>query len=136
MSFGNKLKQLRLENNMTQEELSNILNVSRATVGRYENDERFPDKNILEKIADFFEVSIDFLFERVYKKNGHFQTNIKEDSNKYEFYKEIMNEINIKLIEENIIKKGDLIPKNILQLTVNYGLNAAVEIYKAKNNFN
>lgn len=134
MSFGNKLKQLRLENNMTQEELSNILNVSRATVGRYENDERFPDKNILEKIADFFVVSIDFLFERIYEKNGYSKTNIYEDLDRYGSYKEIENEIANKLIEQNIIKEGDLIPENILQLTVKYGLNAAVEIFKARNN--
>lgn len=136
MSFGSKLKQLRLENKMTQEELSNILNVSRATVGRYENNERFPDKDTLEKIADFFNVSLDFLFERIYEKNGYLGTNICEDSARYSTYKEIEKKITDRLIKENIIKKGHLIPENILKLTVKYGIDAAAEIYKARNNKN
>lgn len=61
MDFGSILKKLRTEKNITQEELSKILNVSRPTIGRYEINERFPDHENLIKLSKFFNVSIDYL---------------------------------------------------------------------------
>lgn len=61
MAFGNRLRELRLERKMTQEDLAKIAKVARATIGRYETDERFPDQEVLKKLANFFEVSIDWL---------------------------------------------------------------------------
>jgi transcriptional regulator with XRE-family HTH domain len=63
---------------MTQEDLAKILKVSRATVGRYETDERFPDKDILKKIADFFDVSVDYLLGRTDKRNIDTSNDIDE----------------------------------------------------------
>lgn len=70
MTFGSRLRELRNERNMTQEDLAKILKVSRATVGRYETDERFPDKEILQKLADYFDVSIDYLLCRTDIRNA------------------------------------------------------------------
>lgn len=64
MSFGNRLRQLRKEKNLRQSDLATIINVNRATIGKYETDERFPDRKTLENIADYFQVSIDYLLER------------------------------------------------------------------------
>lgn len=76
MQFGNRLKQLRLSKKLTQEEVANIINVHRATVGKYETEERFPDKETLHKLADFFNVSVDYLLGRTdnpnpYKDDAH-----------------------------------------------------------------
>ena len=62
--FGNTLKQLRTEHKMTQKELGEKLNLSQRVIGYYEKDERFPDQITLIKIADFFNVSVDFLLGR------------------------------------------------------------------------
>jgi transcriptional regulator with XRE-family HTH domain len=135
MSFGNRLRQLRLENNMTQEDLSKKLKVSRATVGRYETDERFPDKNILKNIADIFCVSIDFLLERTNIRNCEIIT--KESS--YELYYATKNyeiiedKIKKKLVLENIIDEKDLIPKEMIDNIINYGIEAAIKIYLLEN---
>lgn len=61
MTFGSRLKQLRIEYNLTQEELANALKISKGTIGMYEIDKRKPDTDMLKEIANFFKVSIDYL---------------------------------------------------------------------------
>lgn len=62
--FGDILKQLRTENNFTQAELSKKIQVSASTIGMYEQNRRVPDIDVLDKIATFFNVSIDYLLGR------------------------------------------------------------------------
>ena len=61
MNFANTLKNLREVNNVTQDQLANYLKVSRPTVAGYETKSRQPDYERLEKISEFFHVSIDYL---------------------------------------------------------------------------
>ncbi len=66
-SFGTRLKELRVAKKMTQEELANKLNEkynlneSKPTISQFENNKRVPDFDRIVNIADFFNVSIDFL---------------------------------------------------------------------------
>lgn len=65
MTFGERLKKLRIEKGITQEKLGNIIGVSDRVIGYYEADNRFPkDDILLNKIADYFEVSLDYLLGR------------------------------------------------------------------------
>ena len=59
-----KLKELRLENNLTQQDVAKILKVSRPAYNRYENCERELPFVMLRKLADFYDVSLDYLAER------------------------------------------------------------------------
>ena len=61
MNFANTLKNLREANNVTQEQLAEHLKVSRPTIAGYETKSRQPDYERLEKIAEYFQVSIDYL---------------------------------------------------------------------------
>lgn len=61
MNFANNLKNLRELHDVTQEQLADYLQVSRPTVAGYETKNHQPDYEKLEKIANFFEVSIDYL---------------------------------------------------------------------------
>lgn len=63
-TFGNNLKMLRIEHGWTQTELAKLLNVAKGTVSNWENENRFPDKDMLNKIADTFKVSMDYLLGR------------------------------------------------------------------------
>lgn len=63
MSFGKKLKELREEKNITQEQLGKIIGVSGRVVGYYESNERFPKDDTLKKISGYFKVSIDYLLD-------------------------------------------------------------------------
>lgn len=70
MTFGERLKKLRTEKGITQEKLGNIIGVSDRVIGYYEADNRFPkDEILLNKIADYFEVSLDYLLGRTDNKN-------------------------------------------------------------------
>lgn len=61
MQFGDILKDLRKSADLTQEEFGKLIGVSRSTVGMYEQGKREPDFETMEKIADYFNVSLDYL---------------------------------------------------------------------------
>lgn len=69
MTFGERLKLLRLEKDLTQIELGKRFNLGKTAISLYENNERFPDKETLDKMADFFDCSIDYLLGRTDLKN-------------------------------------------------------------------
>lgn len=62
--FADRFKELRLEENITQSNLAKDLNVSASIISFWENDLREPTGANLVKIADYFNVSADFLLGR------------------------------------------------------------------------
>ncbi len=64
--FGTRLKELRLEKELSQRKLGEKLNVSNQTISFWEIGKREPDLDTLVKIAKFFEVSIEFLLDENY----------------------------------------------------------------------
>ena len=58
----NKLKQLRIEKNIKQQDLAKALNVTKQSVSNWENNKRLPDINTLIQLADFYNCSLDYLF--------------------------------------------------------------------------
>lgn len=56
-----RLKELRQEKRLIQDELAKKLNISRNTITRYENGTRQPNINTVKKIAELFDVSTDYL---------------------------------------------------------------------------
>lgn len=61
MNFGDVLFQLRTERGIYQKELAEYLSVSIGTISNYENGVHFPDLNSLCRIAEYFNVSADYL---------------------------------------------------------------------------
>lgn len=61
MSLGNRIRQLRKQNKMTQDDLKDKLSVAKSTISQYENDINKPDIEMLNKIAKIFDVSTDYL---------------------------------------------------------------------------
>lgn len=59
--FSEVLRNLRKENNLTQDELANKLDISKSAISMYENGNRTPDFETLELIADFFNVNLSYL---------------------------------------------------------------------------
>ena len=55
------LKSLRVNVNMTQEEVAKILGVSQKTLSNWENGVTFPDQPAIEKICELYGVSYDFI---------------------------------------------------------------------------
>lgn len=69
--FGQRLKDLRLSENLTMEQLGAKLGLSKSAVNMYERGEREPGFENLETIADFFNVDIDYLLGKSDIKNRH-----------------------------------------------------------------
>ena len=65
MSYnGSILKYERELSQLTQKELAEILNIKANTISQYESNQRRPSVDVLEKLADYFDVSIDYLMGR------------------------------------------------------------------------
>ncbi|EAC2379306.1 helix-turn-helix domain-containing protein [Listeria monocytogenes] len=82
--FGDKLKMLRSKTNKTQEDIANILGVSRAAYSHIENGRNEPDMETIVKLANYFEVSTDYLLGRDEIDNSdllaaHFDDDLTED---------------------------------------------------------
>lgn len=63
-TFGDRLRRLRTENNLTQDDLAEIFHKTKATISNYETGRYEPSLDIIIDLADHFNVSIDFLMGR------------------------------------------------------------------------
>lgn len=85
MDFSSRLSSLRKEKKLLQADVANKIGVARATYGAYEQGNRQPDFETLIIIADFFDVTLDYLLGRSnilksttqYINETEFQTLIK-----------------------------------------------------------
>ncbi len=64
MSLGSNLKKCRESKGLTQKEMSEILDISKSNISKYESDDVEPNVETLIKYADYFRVSIDYLLDR------------------------------------------------------------------------
>lgn len=72
--FANRIKYLRQSRELNQVQLADKLGVAKQSVSNWENDNIMPSVEMLEKIADFFNVSTDYLLGREGKKTTDGQT--------------------------------------------------------------
>ncbi|MBO0572575.1 helix-turn-helix transcriptional regulator [Clostridium botulinum] len=123
-NLGYIIKKLRKENNLTQKELGDKLNVGKSTISQYENNINTPDIDIIKKISKIFDVSVDYLLGNTdIRKNDLFNGSdaINETLNKilkecnekdllklskvYEIYKDLnldeLDEDDLEIILEN-----------------------------------
>lgn len=61
MSFGKRLRQLRLDKEITQLQLSGILDTAKSNISKYEADTIEPNISMLRKLGEYFNVSVDYL---------------------------------------------------------------------------
>lgn len=65
MTLGDKLSKLRKENNYTQEQLADILGVSRQAISKWESDIAYPETDKLIRISELYDCSLDYLLKEV-----------------------------------------------------------------------
>ena len=63
-TFSNRLKELRLKNNLTQKALGELVDSSERAIQSYELEQRKPTLDVITSLADFFDVSADYLLGR------------------------------------------------------------------------
>ncbi|TQE88657.1 helix-turn-helix domain-containing protein [Ureibacillus terrenus] len=62
--LGKRIRALRKAKKLSQKEFGKLFGLAESTIGMYERDERKPDYELLNKFADFFGVSTDYLLGR------------------------------------------------------------------------
>lgn len=75
MIYSNKLKDLRVKSNLSQADISNILNIERGTYSQYETEYIIMPIKHLNKICSYFNVSLDYIFSITDKTNYLNSTN-------------------------------------------------------------
>lgn len=111
-NFSNKLKKIRLSNNLTQSQLADILETTKQAISLYESGKSAPSIFILIKISEYFNISIDSL---VFDKPKIDSIDL---TNNLDFINELKFEIqNLKILEKNVnsffktfLKEGSEIP--------------------------
>lgn len=64
-TFSKRLKNLRKDKRLTQKQLGELLFIDDTSISKYENEKAMPENELLQRIADFFEVSVDYLLGRI-----------------------------------------------------------------------
>lgn len=70
MGFEERLKKLRQEKNLTQEELAKQIKSSRSNIANYENGKNLPSVEVLDKLSEIFNVSTDYLLGKTDIRNS------------------------------------------------------------------
>ena len=65
VTFGERLCELRKSKNISQEELAELLDVSRQSISKWENDKAYPEMTRLLFMSDYFDISLDHLMRGV-----------------------------------------------------------------------
>lgn len=105
MIFGERIKKLREDINISQKDLGECIGVSDVMISMYEQNKNYPSINTILKLSDYFNVSIDYLFGR----------EDQDDNIKFNlFIKEIRSEIGSEVSDEDILKLWNFY-KNIIE---------------------
>ena len=98
IQLANNLHRLRTENNYTQEQIGEKLNISRQAYSNYETGKRIPDIDMLIRIADIYEVTLEQLITQTCTGTGI----INETSGPYYTGKVLENADTIYLTKEEV----------------------------------
>ena len=105
-SLGEKIKIIRISNNLKQSELADILHISEKTISSWENDRTTPDLNMIYKISNYFKKSFYYLISDDYinLNNNEIEIKLKVDKSEHE---RILNLVKNTAKYKNTVKQTD-----------------------------
>ena len=106
-SLGEKIKNIRISNNLKQSELADILHISEKTISSWENDRTTPDLNMIYKISNYFKKSFYYLISDDYinLNNNEIEIKLKVDKSEHE---RILNLVKNTAKYKNTVKQIDI----------------------------
>lgn len=96
MNYGNRIAELREQRGWTQEELATSVGITRAALSHYEKNRRKPDFETLTRLADRFNVSIDYLIGRTKHEKMNMDSDVREFAD------------NLELSDEDLLERFNL----------------------------
>lgn len=106
--FAKRLKELRNENQISQTELATALNISNRTISMYEQGNSEPNADILSKIANYFDVTTDYLIGITNSKKPANRV-ISDELNLSDEAIDILKELPLTVAYENGISLSDVL---------------------------
>src|SRR5690554_5425702 len=103
-TFSDRLKQLRDEKNITLERLAENIGITKSTLSRYENNKREPKMYVVEKLANYFQVSTDYLLGQSDERTPAHKIKEEYESEEAEI-EELMERFNVHLNGEVLTKE-------------------------------
>jgi len=136
-TFGERLRYLREEKGLKQTELAKMLNLeSSSTISQYETINRIPDAYILQRLAEIFDCSIDYLLGRSNIRNGSISaalnkvnSALSDDPELLQFWDQLIQRPDLKLLMRQV---RDMPPKEVKRII---RLIKAVEDEEAAEDF-
>jgi len=118
LDIGQRLVNLRTKRGLTQEQLAKMLNMSRSTYAQYEVNRRTPDAETLTMLANFFNVTTDYLFGRTDIPNPDIPNEkikaaITDDPDLLAFWEELSQREDLQLMFKQV---RDLTPNSIKKI--------------------
>ncbi|TYP56803.1 helix-turn-helix domain-containing protein [Thermosediminibacter litoriperuensis] len=123
--IGERIKSLREERKITQQELAQYLGVSQKTISNYEKGERSPDPETLKKIADYFDVTVDYLLGR----SNHRQLTRKDERDIEKIIEETRQRIEN---TEGLMLDGEILSQEDVDAIIN-AMRVGLEMAKLRN---
>ena len=123
-TFGGRLRRLREEKGLKQTDLAKLLKLeSSSTISQYENEalNRIPDAHILQKLAELFNVSIDYLLGRTDIRNESasiekVRSAIYDDPELSQFWEELIQRDDLKIL----MRQVRTLPSNGIKRIIRY----------------
>lgn len=135
-NFASVFKALRTERELSQQELSNQIGLSKSAINMYERGERQPNFETLELIADFFNVDIDYLLGRTSKTTKIIKTDASKSSLSTKDTKDIekiLEQTREQLTnQEGLMFNGDPVSPEAIE-SILAAMQIGMEIAKKKN---
>lgn len=122
--LSNRLKSLRTHRNITQSDLAKRIGVARTTYAMYEQGQREPDYDTLQKIADFYDVSTDYLLGRTDQLENHYTKSLASENENLSAYQQEV--LEFFMSREDLFFKDK--PENILDALEQFEIY--YELYK------
>ena len=95
--FAENLKTLRKSKGLTQVQFAEIFNISSGTIAMWETNKRVPDTSMLIKIAEFFNVTVDYLLGKTVNENKPSPVPVQNESRFGPETQKVINELLAKL---------------------------------------
>ena len=113
--IGNRLKMLRNENKLLQKELAEKLGLTQQTISLYESNKREPDYKTLQKIVNFFEVSIDYILENTNERSpaDKIKSALSDDPELVDFWDKLSKREDLQLLFK---QTKDMSPEGVKQI--------------------
>ncbi|MDN5302396.1 MAG: hypothetical protein PWQ60_1910 [Thermoanaerobacteraceae bacterium] len=125
MGIGEKIARLRKEKGITQDEMAKHLDISRGALSMYEINKREPDTVTLKKIADYFDVTVDYLLGR----SNHRKLTKKDEKDIEKIIEETKQKIEN---TEGLMLDGEILGPEDIDSIIN-AMRVGLEMAKIKN---